>query len=91
MASRINEFRRKVALGRYELTAHAKNEMEEDGFSIRDVKSAIYGGRIVRSQRHGAGRRKYVVSGPAEDGRAVRLICWLTESGQLRIITIFAE
>lgn len=55
MTSRINGFRRKVAFGHYELTGHAKNEMEQDGFTIRDVKSAIYSGRIVGTQRHGRG------------------------------------
>lgn len=91
MGSRIGECRRKVALGQYELTSHAKDEMEQDGFSIRDVKSAIYGGRIVSSQRHGRDRRKYLLSGLAEDGRRVRMVLRLTQSGRLRVITVFAE
>ncbi|MCK4342109.1 MAG: DUF4258 domain-containing protein [Phycisphaerae bacterium] len=91
MGSRIGELRRKVALGQYELTAHAKDEMEQDGFTIWDVKSAVYGGKIIRTQRHGTGRRKHVVSGPAKDGRRIRLICRLTEIGCLRIITVFEE
>ena len=91
MPSRIGLFRRKVALGLYELTAHAKEEMEQDGFTIRDVKSAVYSGRIIGTQRHGRGRRKHLVSGRGEDGRRMRLVVRLTESGHLRIITLFAE
>ena len=91
MGSRINEFRRKVAFGHYELTGHAKDEMEQDGFTIADVKSAIYSGRIVATQRHGRGPRKCIVSGRSTDGRAVNLVCRLTESGILRIITVFAR
>ena len=90
MVSRIGDFRRKVAFGHYELTGHAKDEMECDGFTIRDVKSAIYSGRVVRMQRHGREPRKFVVAGRTDDGRPLRLICRLTASGRLRIITVFA-
>ncbi|QOJ17591.1 MAG: DUF4258 domain-containing protein [Phycisphaeraceae bacterium] len=90
MSSRINVFRRKVALGHYELTGHAKSEMEQDGFTIEDIKSAIYTGRIAAVQRHGRGRRKDVVHGKGVDGRGIRLVCRLTELGRLRIITVFA-
>ncbi|MBI4582096.1 MAG: DUF4258 domain-containing protein [Planctomycetes bacterium] len=89
MPSRMGVFRRKVALGRYELTGHAKDEMEQDGFSIGDVKSAVYSSRIVGVQHHGRGPRKYVVAGKAEDRRPLRLVCRLTATGQLRIITVF--
>ncbi len=66
MASRIGDLRRRVALGHYELTSHAKDEMEQDGFTIQDVKSAVYAGRIVGTQRHGRGPRKLVVAGRAD-------------------------
>lgn len=89
MASRMVDFRRKVALGHYELTGHAKEEMEQDGFSIRDIKAAIYSGSIVATQRHGHGRRKYMVRGRSEDERHMTLVCRLTESGRLRVITVF--
>ena len=89
MSSQVGEFRRKVALGRYELTGHAKDEMEQDRFTILDVKSAVYNGRIVATQRHGRQRRKFVIAGKAVDGRRMRLVCRSTETGQLRIITVF--
>lgn len=90
MASRINLYRRKVALGQYELTDHAKSEMEQDRFTIADIKTAIYSGRVVGMQRHGPGPRKAVVQGHAADGRSLRLICRLTSLRRLRIITVFA-
>ena len=89
MASRMVDFRRKVALGHYELTGHAKDEMEQDGFTIRDIKTAVYSGRIVATQRQGRGRRKYRVRGRSEDQRDLTLVCRLTESGRLRVITVF--
>ena len=90
MGSRVTVFRRKVALGEYELTGHAKDEMEQDGFTIVDVKSAIYNGRAVATQRRPASTKRYVLQGRALDGRRMRLVCRLTSSGLLRIITVFA-
>jgi hypothetical protein len=89
MPARIGDFRRKIALGLYELSGHAKEEMENDGFTIVDCKSAVYSGKVVATQRHGPGRTKQVIEGQALDGRSLHLICRLTESGKLRIITIF--
>lgn len=91
MGSRIATLRQKVAFGHFELTGHAKDEMEQDGFTVADVKSAIYSGRIVAVQRHGRGTRKLVVAGRTEARRRLRLVCRLTETGRLRVITVFAE
>jgi uncharacterized DUF497 family protein len=90
VGSRIAGFRRKVALGQYELTGHAKDEMEQDAFTIHDVKAVVYSGTILMTQRHGAGRRKYLVRGQALDGRQMDVVCRLTEMRRLRIITVFA-
>ena len=90
MGSRTGDFRRKVALGEYGLTGHAKQEMEQDGFTIGDVRAAIYSCRIVVTKREGRNRQKYVVQGKAMDKRLMRLVCRLTESRRLRIITVFA-
>lgn len=90
MGSRIGIFRRKVAVGEYELTGHAKDEMEQDGFTIADVKSAVYTGRIVSMQRHGSGPRKCVVQGRAENGRSLCVVCRSTGLGRLRVLTVYA-
>lgn len=91
MGSVMGQLRRKVAFGDYELTGHAKDEMEQDGFTIQDVKSAIYNGRITARQRHGSARRKFVVSGRARDGRGLHVVCRFTDSGRVRVITVFAD
>ncbi len=90
MGSTIAALRRKLAFGHYELTAHAKEEMEADGFSVLDVKSAVYSGRIAATQRHARGLRKFVVAGRADDGRSLNVVCRLTQSGRARVITVFA-
>jgi len=88
MSSKMNQFRRKVALGQYELTGHALEEMLQDGFCVGDLKQAIYSGRIFSStiQRH---RRKYTILGHTADGRRLKLACRLTRQGRLRIITVY--
>lgn len=88
MASRMAVLRQKVATGRYELTHHAKDEMEQDGLVLDDIKRAIYGGSIVRTQRDTRGRRD-TVAGDTADGRHVRVICRTTSLGRLRIITVY--
>lgn len=89
MASRIADFRRKVALGQYELTGHAKDEMEQDSFTIEDIKAGIYSGSIVATQRHGRQARKYVVKGRSTDRRNITLVCRITSIGRLRVVTVF--
>ena len=61
MDSAIAGIRRKIALGQYELTAHAKEELEQDDFVLADSKAGIYSGKFIARQRHGRTRRKYAV------------------------------
>jgi len=89
VVAKIDDLRRKVALGLFELTSHAKLEMQDDDFSLQDVKQGIYSGRIVERQRDPATSTKYSVSGKTNDGRKIRIICRLTALGYLRIITVF--
>ncbi|MGH7450289.1 MAG: DUF4258 domain-containing protein [bacterium] len=89
--AKIGDLRRKVALGLYELTSHAKLEMQADDFSIKDIKQGIYSGRIVERQRDPLTSTKYCVSGESTEGRRIRIVCRLTDLGYLRIITVFEE
>lgn len=89
--AKIDDLRRKIALGLYELTSHAKLEMQADDFSIQDVKQGIYSGRIVERQRDPVTSTKYSVSGKATDRRKIRIVCRITALGYLRIITVFEE
>jgi uncharacterized DUF497 family protein len=89
MGSFIAKIRRKASRGEYELTGHAKRELESEGYSFADVRAALQSGRIVSTQRHGAGPRKRVIAGRAVDGRELFLVCRLTSVGTVRIITAF--
>jgi hypothetical protein len=88
VASRIITLRRKLATGQYELTHHAKEEMEQDRFVLEDVKQAIYSGRISRTQQDKRGK-KHTIAGIATNGRGIRVVCRMTSLGRLRIITVY--
>ncbi len=89
--AKIDDLRRKIALGLYELTSHAKLEMQADNFSIKDIRQGIYSGRVVERQRDPSTSTKYCVSGRAADRRKIGIVCRLTALGYLRIITVFEE
>ena len=55
------------------------------------VKAAVYSGTIVARQRHGRGRQKYLVRGRGADQRTLTVVCRLTASDLLRVITVFAS
>lgn len=56
-----------VRLGRYDMTAHAVEEMAEDNLRIVDIESAVYTGAIVRTESGDRRGTKYIIAGYAED------------------------
>lgn len=91
MTLRLNVLKQKISLGQYELSSHAKMELEDEGWSVLDVKRGIYSGKIIRKQRDFPGRIKYVVRGKALDNRMICIACRLTPLKRLRILTVFEE
>lgn len=89
--AKISDLGRKIALGLYEVSSHAKIEMQADNFSIEDVKRGVYSGRIIKRQRDALTSTKYCVSGKSTDGRGIGIVCRITELGYLRIIAVFEE
>ncbi len=72
------------------MTQHAKDEMRDDFLSMGDVKHAILNGRIIRRLTHDPRGIRYVLCGPARDGREINVVCRFLDSGKLRIITVYA-
>jgi hypothetical protein len=70
------------------LTEHADYEAEAEGFDIYDVEYGILTGKIRRTwPREG----KYEVVGSALDGRPVGIVCRITQTGKVRIITVYED
>ena len=86
--SRIKRIQELVRNGLYYLTEHADYEAAVDGLDIYDIENAILAGSIRRTwPREG----KYEVVGSTFDGRAIGMICRITVTGKLRVITVYAD
>lgn len=58
------------------------------GFDIYDVETGILTGKIRRAwPREG----KYEVVGSALDGRTIGIVCRITGSGKVCVITVYAD
>ena len=87
----IDRIREKVRLRQYDMTAHALEEMAEDGLDIIDMEHAILAGRVVRTERDDPRGNKHVIEGTAADGTTpVGVVGRFTGSGRYLIITIYA-
>jgi len=75
-------------LGRYEYTAHALDEMEEDNLSDADVMSVLQNGQLVATLTDDPRGERYVIRQIAVPND-IEVICRLLPSGLLRIITVY--
>jgi hypothetical protein len=59
-----------------------------DGFDVYDVEYGILTGKIRRSwPKEG----KYEVVGSALDGRPIGIVCRITQTGKVRVITVYED
>ncbi|MBN1360093.1 MAG: DUF4258 domain-containing protein [Sedimentisphaerales bacterium] len=86
--STIKQIQTLVSSGLYYLTDHACVEADEDDFDIYDVEQGILTGTIRRRWRR---EGKYEIVGSAIDGRAIGIVCRLTLSGKVRVITVYED
>ncbi len=85
---KMAQIRTLVLSGLYYLTEHADDEAIVDGFDIYDVEYGIQTGKFRRTwPREG----KYEVVGAALDGRSIGIVCRITGSGKVRIITVYED
>ena len=78
-----------VREGRYEVTSHAFEEAQADGFTPLDIVEAILRGTIVKRYTHDPRGTRYKLRGSSLDGRGVFVICRFLASGEVRIITVY--
>ena len=84
----LRTIKQRADAGAIELTYHALLEMIDDNLSEDDIKSAIKHGKLIRRQSSGARGRKYVLRGPATDGRLIGAVCRPVQD-IVRIITVY--
>jgi len=86
--SRISQIQAIVRSGLYYVTEHADDEAAADGFDVYDVERGILAGKIRRAWRN---EGKYEVVGPALDGRRIGIVCRITRTGKVRVITVYED
>ena len=60
----LNQIRDAVLAGRYAMSEHAYDEMDEDNLDVLDVEAAILGGRIDQALTRDRAERVMWLSGP---------------------------
>ena len=89
--SGIERMREKIRERDYYLSAHAEEEMAEDGFERADMENAVFGGFVEKKLTQDPRGTRYRVEGPARDGRPMHILCRFKEAGSLVIITMYAK
>ncbi len=85
-------FRERIRAGRFVVTLHAVEELEDDGISVYDVEHAILTGEITRRQKdEDTGEWKYLVSGRTLSHEEVVVVAKLSPTDKLVIITVYGE
>jgi hypothetical protein len=86
--SRIAEIRELVRNGLYYLTEHADEEAAMDRFDIYDIEEGILTGKVRRTWPR---EHKYEVVGTSLDGRRIGVICRITQTNKVRVITVYED
>ena len=86
----IDRIRQAIRDERYRLSAHAIEELAEDGLESEDVEEIIFTGAVAQTLTHDSRGTQYEVCGRATDGRGACLVCRFLASGVLLIITVYA-
>ena len=86
--SRIKQIQELVRNGLYYLTEHADNETMVDNFDIYDVEYGILTGKIRRTWPR---EEKYEIIGTSIDGRSIGIVCRITQTGKVRVITVYKD
>lgn len=91
MAGRdLDRIRNAILDGRYALSEHAYDEMEEDHLDVLDVESAILTGTIDNVLTEDPRGTRFVVLGHATDQiTAVAVVGRFVEHNRLLIITVY--
>ncbi|HEV8718022.1 MAG TPA: DUF4258 domain-containing protein [Candidatus Binatia bacterium] len=86
--SKIGQIQALVRNGLYYLTEHADDEAIDDDFDIHDVEYALLNGKIRRTWPR---ESKYEVVGKALDGRSLGVVCRITNTRKVRVITVYQD
>ena len=84
----VRQIKQMVQEGRYRMTDHVLEEMDDDGVSALDVVATVVGGVLQAKQTHDPRGPRYVMRGQALDGRTLDVVCRPVGTN-VRIITTY--
>lgn len=85
----ITRIKKLVKAGRFEITAHADEEAQEDDINISDIQNAIYTGEIIKKYTKDPRGTRYKVSGKTIDNRLLNVIVRFNTLGEVKVLTVF--
>jgi hypothetical protein len=85
---KIDIIRELVRNGLYYFTDHALAELEKDGLDEYDAETILLNGKIRKSWPT---ELKFEIIGSTHDGRALGVVCRITKTYKLRIITAYED
>ncbi len=85
----LRRIRRAIREERYEFTAHAIEEMDDDDLAEEDVRDILLRGKLDRELTRDPRGSRFVVRGEPR-GLEVEVVCRFLPSNRLRIITVYA-
>ncbi len=89
-ARTLLQMKEKIRSRQYVMTFHARKEMTNDGFTIYDVESGILSGEIIERQKDSSTTEwKYRIRGKTISDNKIELICKISPTGKLVIITVY--
>lgn len=86
----LNRLRERIRAGRYVMTLHAEEEMDEDRLTIYDVEHGILTGTILERQKEKTtGEAKYRIKGRTVEDESIEILAKETPTDKLVIITVY--
>jgi hypothetical protein len=87
----LARIRNAVALGDYDLTFHAVEEMAEDNLEIWDLEEAVLNGDLTKTETDDPRGTRYTIVGTGTDGSTVvGVVGRFKETGVFLVITAYA-
>jgi len=80
----------KIHQNEYVMTLHARKEMNDDDYSIFDVERGILTGTIIERQKdQNTSEWKYRIRGRTIANDEIEIVCKLSPTNKLVIITVY--
>jgi len=84
----IQEIRKKVIDGEYEISFHAEKERYSEDISIPEIESTILNGEILEDYPTDPRGESCLILGYS-GGKAIHIVCGYTTLKSIRIITVY--